>query len=102
MPLCSIGDALDLGERETRLAEYDGMLAKAERGCEACKFFCDILRPSSDREWFRGHIVFLLHLRLDCKKPEELSTSTHSADKLAFDLCKPEGSTDVYSITPCT
>ena len=50
MPLCGVCDALDLDQKETCLGPYDGLLAKADDGCEACLFFCDILLQSSREE----------------------------------------------------
>ncbi|CAF9927214.1 hypothetical protein IMSHALPRED_007166 [Imshaugia aleurites] len=50
MPLCGVCDALDLDQKETYLGPYDGLLAKADDGCEAYLFFCDILLQSSREE----------------------------------------------------
>ncbi len=94
MTLCEVCESLDLDERQSRLGEYTELVTRANTGCGACRFYCDVLQNSS--QWSHaldklpGNIVFLSSQRLDVRKPEELGRKSYSCDDLLFDYVVPE------------
>jgi hypothetical protein len=99
MSLCAVCKEIDLDPKNRnsdgdRLGEYSELLKRAEHGCQACRFFCTILQPSSawkGRESeLSGRIIFLNSLRLDVRTPEDIGRSSWSSDDLLFDLCTSE------------
>ncbi|CAJ2511167.1 Uu.00g067920.m01.CDS01 [Anthostomella pinea] len=96
MPICEICNVLDIEDprAEFQLGEYSALVARADEGCNSCKFFCDVIQTSS--RWrerlteIPGHIVFLASRRLDVRKADRLDRRTYSSDDLELDICVPE------------
>jgi hypothetical protein len=93
MPLCDICEALDI-DASPRLGEYTEIVKRAEAGCDACKFYCNILQNSdywSNRlDKLLGNIVFLRSRRVDVRPPERENYSSYSCDDLLFDYVVAE------------
>ncbi|EAW18788.1 putative HET domain protein [Aspergillus fischeri NRRL 181] len=99
MPLCEICDSLDLGQDDLtdsgiKLGPFKDLLTRAEKGCGACEFFCNVLETSS--RWttrldeLAERVIFLDSSRLDAREPTKLSNRTYSADDLCLDQCVSE------------
>ncbi|GFF91017.1 hypothetical protein IFM47457_08693 [Aspergillus lentulus] len=99
MPLCEICDSLDLEQDDLtdsgiNLGPFKDLLTRAEKGCGACEFFCNVLQTSS--RWtarldgLAERVVFLDSSRLDARKPTKLGNRTYCADDLRLDQCVPE------------
>lgn len=93
MPLCEICEALDI-DKECRLGEYSALITRADEGCDACRFYCDILQNSASwnhrLEKLPGNIVYLASKRLDVRKPDNVGGRSYSCDDLLFDYVVSE------------
>ncbi len=87
MPLCNVCEALDI-DADSRLGAYTELVAKAAAGCEACKFYCEILQNSTrwshQVEKLQDKVVFLYSRRLDARS-KNTSRQTYSCDDLLLD-----------------
>lgn len=110
MALCEVCEALDIN-KESRLGEYTELITRAEAGCDACRFYCDILQNSGSwshrLDKLHGNIVFLRSQRLDVRKPDRIGGRSYSCDDLLFDYVVPEDyagpkdeDTDIRRIIP--
>ncbi|KAK1148755.1 hypothetical protein N8T08_008640 [Aspergillus melleus] len=96
MTLCKTCESLPIGEEDTaKLGEYNEVVSRADAGCDGCRFFITILQSSINwkcrLDELPGRVLFLEFLRLQVKKPTELSRSIYTLDDLNFDVCVPEG-----------
>jgi hypothetical protein len=107
MPLCETCDSLDfeqddLTDSGIRLGPFKDLLTRAENGCDACEFFCNVLQTST--RWttrldeLAERVVFLDSSRLDARKPTKLGNCTYCADDLCLDQCVSEDSEGVQSL----
>ncbi|GFF26253.1 hypothetical protein IFM61606_09687 [Aspergillus udagawae] len=101
MPLCETCDSLDfeqddLTDSGIRLGPFKDLLTRAENGCDACEFFCNVLQTST--RWttrldeLAERVIFLDSSRLDARKPTKLGNCTYCADDLCLDQCISEDS----------
>lgn len=99
MLLCEVCKALDI-DAKSRLGEYSELKRRAEAGCEACRFYCDILqisnRWSKQLDKLPGNIVFLSSKRLDVRPPARENRSSFSCDDLLFDYVVAEDYTGEF------
>ncbi|GIJ98500.1 hypothetical protein Aspvir_000617 [Aspergillus viridinutans] len=99
MPLCQTCDSLDFEQDDLRdtgikLGPFKDLLTRAENGCDACQFFCNVLQTST--RWTTRldelveRVIFLGGSRLDARKPTKLGNCTYCADDLCLDQCVSE------------
>ncbi|KUJ10092.1 uncharacterized protein LY89DRAFT_723890 [Mollisia scopiformis] len=117
MPLCEVCEALELdpplrlSRDDPRLGEYTEIVSRADAGCDACRFFCDVLQNSSNwshrLDKLPGNIVFIHSRRLDVRTPERVTGSSCSCDDLMLDYVVSEDytgpkddDTDIRRIIP--
>lgn len=93
MPLCEDCDTWDLetgGGFGVTLGQYDELVAKAEAGCESCKFFCTVLQSSASWKTRLGSLsglrIAFCNLRLDAREPKNIGM-TMAWDDLCLDMC---------------
>lgn len=72
------------------LGIYNDLLAKAEKGCESCRFFCAVLQNSfrhrHQPDTLSGKVIAFCNLRLDAREPGNIGM-TMSQDDLCLDMC---------------
>jgi hypothetical protein len=102
MPLCETCDALDLEQNGIKLGPFKHLLTRAENGCDACDFFCNVLQTSS--RWttrldeLAERVIFFAYSRLDARKPTGPGVSTYCSDDLCLDQCVSEDYEGVHSL----
>ncbi|EAW14081.1 putative HET domain protein [Aspergillus clavatus NRRL 1] len=99
MTLCEICNSLSFEEDKsgligTQLGAFKEIQARAADGCDACRFFKNVLQTSS--RWrtkldeLSERVIFLDSLRLDARRPTAINSCVYSVDDLCLDLCVSE------------
>ncbi|KAF7160664.1 hypothetical protein CNMCM5623_006289 [Aspergillus felis] len=84
----------DITDSGIKLGSFKDLLTRAENGCDACEFFCNVLQTST--RWttrldeLAERVIFLDSSRLDARKPTKLGNCTYCADDLCLDQCVSE------------